>query len=191
MNNTRHRLVAATRERLGRKGLAATTSRDIAREAGANLAAITYYFGSKDDLVAAALLEGLREWLTPTIDVLTSDGDPASRTAAAIQTLTETFQHHRADAPVYLEALLLAPRMEPLQRGLLGLWGDLRRLLADQMREMQADGMLPRWVDAEPMASLFIAVASGLVLQVTVDPGGPDLTAMAVQFGSLLVAVRP
>ena len=185
---TRQRLLDATRRCLGEKGLAATTSRDIARAAGANLAAITYHFGSKDDLVAAALLAGLRTWLAPTIDVLATDGDPAARTARAIQTLVATFDGHRSDAAVYLEALLLAPRLAPLHRGLLDLWGDLRRLLADQMAGMKGAGTLPAWIDPDAMAALFIAVANGLVIQVTTDPDGPDLATLAAQFGGLLLA---
>lgn len=191
MNDTRRRLLDATRDCLGRNGLAATTSRDIAGAAGANLAAITYYFGSKDELVAAALLEGIREWLTPTIDVLAGEGEPAERTVAAIRTLLATFERHRADAPVYLEALLQAPRMHPLGQGLVGLWAELRRLLAGQMRRMQADGALPGWVEPEAMASLFLAVANGLALSATVDGDGPPVADMAGQFGALLLAVTP
>ena len=187
MIGTRQRLLDATRDCLGTKGLAATTSRDIARTAEANLAAITYHFGSKDDLVAAALLDGLRAWLEPALDVLSQDGDPTTRTALAIQTLLATFDRHRSEAPVYLEALLLAPRLEPLHRGLLDLWRDLRRLLADQMAGMQSDGTLPRGIDPQPMAALFIAVANGLVLQATLDPDGPGLEAMAGQFAALLL----
>lgn len=190
MTETRQRLLGATRECLGRAGLAGTTSRDIASRAGANLAAITYYFGSKDDLVATALLEALREWLAPTVEVLARPGDPAQRTLAAIQTLTATFEAHRSDAPVFLEALVQAPRMESLQRGLLGLWDELRGLLVDQMSEMQASGALPPWIDPEAMASLLMAVANGIVLQVSLDPEGPALEAMAGQFGALLLALN-
>lgn len=191
MTETRQRLLAATRECLGREGLASTTSRDIAAAAGANLAAITYHFGSKNDLVAAALLEGIREWLTPTIDVLSGDGEPAERTVTAIRMLLATFERHRDDAPVYLEALLQAPRMQPLERGLARLWADLRHLLADQMRRMKDDRLLPGWVEPEAMASLFIAVANGLVLQASVDRGGPPMADVAGQFGALLLAVAP
>lgn len=35
------------------------TARVIAYESGANLASIGYHFGSKDDLVTAAVIEGL------------------------------------------------------------------------------------------------------------------------------------
>lgn len=190
MNGTPQRLVDATRQCLTDHGLAATTSRQIAGTAGANLGAITYYFDSKDELVATALVEGLREWLSPAIDILAADGDPTERTMAAIQTLIATFREHSADAPLYLEALLHAPRIEPLHRVLLDLWGDLRRLLAGQMAEMRGRGTLPPWVDPEAMASLLIAVANGLVLQVTVDPDGPSLDTMAAQFGTLLIASR-
>ena len=191
MTETRQRLLEAARHCLADKGLAQTTSRHIAGAAGANLASITYHFGSKDELVAAALLEGLQEWLAPTIDVLAGDGDPVARTTVAIQTLIATFDQRRADAPAYLEALLQAPRMEPLRRALLSLWSDLRRLLADQMEQMQRDGLLPQWVQPEAMASLFIAVANGLAVQVTIDDDGPGLTQMAGQFGGLLLAARP
>lgn len=190
MTDTRQQLVDAAGDCLGRHGLAATTSRDIARAAGVNLAAITYHFGSKEELVATALLERLRESLAPTIEVLAGAGDPAERTLAAIQMLTATFDGHRADAAVYLEALLQASRMESLHRGLLGLWDELRVLLGAQMAEMQAALALPQWVEPEAMASLLIAVANGLVFQVTLDPSGPDLAAMGGQFGALLVSVR-
>lgn len=191
MTDARRRLIEATRECLGRGGLAATTSRAIASGARVNLGSITYYFESKDQLVAAALLDALRSWLAPAIDVLGGDGEPADRTMAAIQTLINTFEHHRDDAPLYLEALLQAPRMEALRRELLGLWDELRGLLAEQMREMQADGLLPSWVQPEAMASLMVAVANGLVMQVTIDPDGFDLTAMSSQFGLLLLAAKP
>jgi len=190
MTATPQRLLDATRTCLGRKGLAATTSRDIAGEAEVNLAAITYHFGSKDDLVASALLEGLRDWLAPTLAVLQGEGDPALRTGVAIRTLLATFERHQAEAPVYVEALLQAIRLPSLHAGLLRLWGDLRVLLADQMAEMVDAGVLPAWVAPEPMAALLTAVANGLVVQVTTDPEGPSLDAMAAQFGVLLIAAR-
>ena len=40
------------------------------------------------------------------------------------------------------------------------------------------------------MAAVIVAVANGLVLQVTVDPEGPSIQAMAAQFAALLLAAR-
>lgn len=190
MTDTRTRLLQATRRCIEGKGLAGTTSRDITSTAGVNLAAITYHFGSKEQLVAEALLEGLRNWLAPTMDVLGGDGDPAARAMLAIKTLTTTFEQQRREAPGYLQALVEAPRIKPLHAGLVGLWAELRSLLAGQIRDMQQEGSLESWVDPEAMAGLILAIANGLVLQVTVDPDGPSLTDMAAQFGSLLLLAR-
>jgi AcrR family transcriptional regulator len=190
MNETGKQLVAATRRCIATKGLAATTSRDITSAAGANLASITYHFGSKEQLVATALLDALREWLAPTLDVLAGGGDPAARTMVAIQTLTETFEQHRDEAPVYLEALVQAPRIETLQLGLTDLWTELRQLLAGHITQMRQAGELAAWVRPDAMAAVLIAVANGLVMQSVTDPNGPTLPAMASQFGALLLAAR-
>ncbi|MHB8670411.1 MAG: TetR/AcrR family transcriptional regulator [Acidimicrobiales bacterium] len=190
MNDTRERLLRATRRCITSKGLAGTTSREITAKAGVNLAAITYHFGSKEDLVAAALMEGLRTWLTPTIEVLGGEGDPATRTALAITTLTSTFEQQKRQAPAYLQALVEAPRIKSLHTAVIDLWRELRSLLGRQIADMQNNGELEAWVDPEAMAVVLIALANGLVLQVTVDPDGPALEDMAAQFGSLLLAVR-
>jgi AcrR family transcriptional regulator len=190
MTETRNRLVEAARRCIAAKGLASTTARDITSEADVNLAAITYHFGSKDQLVAEALLEALRTWLTPTLEVLSGSGDPAARTQRGIQTLIATFHEHRDDAPAYLQALVEAPRMEPLQAGVVHLWTELRQLLAADIADMQQRGELAAWVDPDAMSSVLVAVANGLALQVTVDPDGPELEAMANQFGALLLSAR-
>ncbi len=190
MTDTRDRLVRATRTCIATKGLSGTTSREITAEAGANLAAITYHFGSKERLVGEALLEALRRWLEPSLGVLEGDGDPAARALAAVRLLLETFEAHREEAPTFLQALVEAPRMPSLRNGVVDLWAELRQLLAGQLRELQQRGAVGPWVDPEAMSALLIAVANGLVLQVTVDPDGPRLEAMAGQFAALLLAVR-
>jgi AcrR family transcriptional regulator len=190
MNDTPTSLLAATRRCIGRRGLAATTSRDIAAEAGANLASITYHFGSKDELVARALLDGLREWLAPALAVLGGAGDPAVRTVAGVQALLATYEAHADDAAAYLQALAHASQSPELRSGVVELWGELRGLLAADVRAMQEAGTVGAWADPDAMAAVIVAVANGLVLQVTVEPEGPSIEAMAAQFAALLLAAR-
>lgn len=190
MTDTRQRLLDATRRCVRSRGLARTTSRDITGAADANLAAITYHFGSKDELVAEALLAGLREWLDPTLIALTESDDPATGMLTAVQTLITTFDQHRDEAPAHLEALVQAPRLPALHEGVLVLWSELRRLLSEQLAQMQHDDLLPDWIDPQPMAALLVAAANGVVLQATVDPDGASVDAMAGQFTGLLLAVR-
>jgi len=190
MNETRQALLSATRRCIGRNGLAATTSRDITAEADANLAAITYHFGSKDELVSEALLDGIRAWLTPTLDVLAGGGDSSARMLIAIQTLVATFDEHRDEAAIYLAALVHAGQDDTLRGGLVELWTAVRTLLAADFAALVAGEELAAWVDPDAMAGALMAVANGLVLQVHVDPGGPALTDMAGQVGALMLGAR-
>lgn len=59
--SARDRIVAATIGVIGQEGLQSLTTRRIAQEADVNIAAINYYFGSKDKLVELALEKTLDE----------------------------------------------------------------------------------------------------------------------------------
>jgi AcrR family transcriptional regulator len=56
----RAEIIAAAIRVLARDGIAETTTRKIAAEAGVNQATLRYYFGSKDDLLFAVLQEMMR-----------------------------------------------------------------------------------------------------------------------------------
>src|SRR6266540_4446039 len=103
---TEARLLEGTLKRLRERGVAGTTSRDIATAAGVNLAAITYHFGSKDELVARALLHAVRQWLEPAKRALSADGDPAAKALEAIALLQRSFGEARDLLPAYFEALV-------------------------------------------------------------------------------------
>ncbi len=57
---TREALMDATESLLAQRGVAETSARDITKLAGANLGAINYHFGSKDNLVLEVFARRLR-----------------------------------------------------------------------------------------------------------------------------------
>src|SRR5438445_8329764 len=115
--DTRARLIDATLRVLAERGHHGTTSRAIAAESGVNLAGITYHFGSKEELVSQALLQAARDWVGPGLAALRTQADPATRMVRAIQALQESFARARDLLPVYLEALVHAPRSDSLRQG--------------------------------------------------------------------------
>jgi AcrR family transcriptional regulator len=188
---TRDRLVEAATACLRDEGLAGTSSRSITAAAEVNLAAITYHFGSKDDLVAEALLRTIRRALEPPLAALRRDDlDAPSRVLLALASLREGLAGASAEAPAYVEALVQARHLPALHAGILELAGELRRFLSDQIADQRAAGDLPSWIQPDAMATLLIATVNGIVLQAVLDPDGTDVDALARQLAGLLLAAR-
>jgi len=187
---TREALVAATRACLAELGPTGTTSRAIAARAGANLAAITYHFGSKDALVAEALLSSVRGWLEPVLAVLESDEEPVARTVRAVGALQASLADAREALPLHLSALTSAPRSPALRAGLDELLAEVHDLLAGQIAEQVAGGYLPAWVDPDAMAHLLVAMADGIALHAVLQPDAVDPQALVSQALALLLAAR-
>jgi AcrR family transcriptional regulator len=186
---TRERLLEAARVCVRRHGLAGASSREITTLADANLAAITYYFGSKDDLIAEALFGELERRVQPALAMLDAPGPAGSQLLSVVQALSEEFERSRKDTVVYFEALLLAVRDKRYRRGALELYQSLRRRLTDSVTELQDQGVVPAWVTPEATAGLILAIANGIALQSELDPDGPDHRAISAEFAQLLLAV--
>ncbi|MBI4729685.1 MAG: TetR/AcrR family transcriptional regulator [Acidobacteria bacterium] len=182
------RLIEATLRCLREKGLARTTSRDIARAAGTNLQAITYHFGSKDELVSQALLSAIREWTRPALRALRSGDSPPLRLLAALQALQDSFERAGDLLPAYLQALVEASRAGSLRRGVSGILRELRAFLVGEIDGLKSSGFLPAWIDPEGMATLLLATADGVALHAALDPASVDHHAVSAQAMQLLLA---
>lgn len=68
----RRKLLLAALQKIGAKGYENASVREIAEEAGQNVAAIAYYFGTKDKLYAA-VLEGIGEYLRGVFEQVSAD----------------------------------------------------------------------------------------------------------------------
>jgi AcrR family transcriptional regulator len=183
---TRERLITATVECLREKGLSGLTSREITSKAGANLQAITYYFDSKDALVAAALTELVERRLDPIRDALEADGEPAHRLFAALAAIKATFAVGRDDLRTYADALAACSTNGALAQALGELHQNLTRYLAALISELKAEGYIQQWVVPDTMAALLVAIGDGLTTQAHF--GDPDVNAVLDQVALLLVS---
>lgn len=187
-STTRQDLLNAARSCVRTHGLAGTTSREITTVANANLAAITYHFGSKDELIAEALFGELERRVQPALAMLEGDGPPEQRVLMVVQALSVEFERSRQDTLVYFEALLLAARDQRYRRRALKLYRSVRVQLAAVITDLQARGVIPAWVTPDAMASLILSVANGIALQSQLDPRGPPHHAISAEFAQLLLA---
>ncbi|HZA79615.1 MAG TPA: TetR family transcriptional regulator C-terminal domain-containing protein [Acidimicrobiales bacterium] len=173
------------------EGTDAATSRAISTRAGENLAAITYYFGSKDELVSEALIRQARALVEPVVAELMSNRPQLEDLARAVDMLTTLLDERRDQLVGYLACLARAPHQVGLGAEVRNLSRDLGRLLAEEMASQQAVGLVPTWVDPEAMAALIVALVNGVVVGAVVDPDETHAGAIAQQFVGLLVAAGP
>jgi AcrR family transcriptional regulator len=191
VTNTREQLVQATRDAIRDVGMQRATAREITGRASANLASIPYHFGSKDALVAEALVAEARELTAPVLELLASDRPGSERAVEAASLLEKMFEHSRRQIPVYLAALAAAQHDDAVRDGLAGLWTELTERVADDVARQCDAGLLPNWVQPRPMAMLIVSVVNGVVVGSALDPEGLDHRAVAAQFLALLLTARP
>ncbi|MDH3205662.1 MAG: TetR/AcrR family transcriptional regulator [Gemmatimonadota bacterium] len=148
---TRTELIAAGRKLFGRRGFDGASIRAITKEAGANLGAVTYHFGSKHGLYSAVLEEGLRPMAARVQAAAASEGTALERMLRIVEAYFEHFQA-RPDLPHLLLQEVAAGKQPPdvvvdILRG-------IRETIASLQVEGEADG--------------------------SVRPGHPTLTALTV-----------
>ena len=68
--DTEQKIKEAAKKVFQQKGFAGTRTRDIAEEAGINLALLNYYFRSKKKLYEIIMLESLREFFAGVLLIL-------------------------------------------------------------------------------------------------------------------------
>ena len=187
---TRGELIAATQRLLATAGTHALTSRAIASAADANLASITYYFGSKQQLVTESMIATARDLLAPVVATLSSDGEPTVKLLESVVLLNRILDEHRDHLIAYLQALAASPADPSIAAALQALHRDMARVLAEQISTQQAAGQLPPWVSPAAMAQLILAVVHGTLVASVVDPGQADEAAIGTQFAQLLLGAR-
>ena len=141
------------------------TARAIAEESGANLASIAYHFGSKDDLVTEAVIEGLDRWLE---DVAKGLGDlpsqaPAVRFRRAAEVIETSRQQHAGLASNFLGALAKVQHDPRIRRTLAKGFHRSRHDVASVLG-------LGRDRAGRDAAGLLTALFDGLLFQVLLDP---------------------
>ena len=185
--SNRSRLIEGTLRCLERLPPDRITARAIAAEAGANIASITYHFGSKDNLVTAAVIEGLDRWLADIaarLDDLASQ-TPATRFRHAAAAIEEGRQRHTGLALNFVGALATAQHDNRLRELLAKGFHDTRPNLAAVL----GLGDDQAGLDA---AGLVLSLFHGLLMQTLLDPAlaieGDRMQAAQIRFRSVLPA---
>jgi AcrR family transcriptional regulator len=162
-SDRRAAIVAAALAVARRKGLAATTVRDVAAEMGTSSGLIHHYFASMDEVLAAAFARVAEADLERTVERMTGAGTPVAALAAFFRTYAP------ADADwafqLWLDAWAEAARRPAIQATSRRLNLAWQALLEGTIQSGVETGS---FVAADPGASAWriLSLVDGLALQV-------------------------
>ena len=185
------RLLDATISVLDAAGPESATSRTIADVADENLASITYYFGSKRQLVHEAMVIAARRLIQPVVAEFAHDErDSITKLSRAVQQLYRILDAHRSLLGPYVHSLAAATTNDAIATDVRSLHRELRSVLAAEISIQQHQGLLPNWVEPDSMAHLIVSLVNGVAVSLAIDPEEAQPTALGSQFAQLLLAVR-
>ncbi len=171
---TRERLLAATTEVIARDGWDAATARKIASTAGVNAGLINYHFGSKANLMLAALGGALEAEVAAPLHDAYDGAEPEPPAVIADLVRLTLGPQISPDARRLFESALAAIVRDPdLAAALRPTLHRFRGLLADLFDRAIAAARMPP-TDTEALAILCTAMLDGLWLHSLIDPNLPS-----------------
>ena len=155
-------IVDATLRVMVRRGIAATTVRDVAAEMGTSSGLIHHYFASMDDLLALAFDQMASDDLAYTAAAVAGSDEPVERLATFFDVYNRV--GHDWDMQLWLDAWSEASRRPALQATSRRLNEAWQSLVADLVRDGIAAGSMS-CDDPDAVAWRIISLLDGLALQ--------------------------
>ncbi len=182
--STRSDLIAAGRTLFAQRGFDGTSVRALTKEAGANLGAVTYHFGSKQDLYAAVLEDGLRPLAERVVRTAKAKGTARQRMLAVMEAYFDHFAE-RPEMPYLLLQEVAAGKEPPAV--IREIIGTVKKTLAGLQREGEGDGSVR---PGHPVLTALSVVSQPIYLTLVspmlrtvggLDLADPETRRMAVQ----------
>jgi Transcriptional regulator len=183
----RAQLVAACLRVVSREGLAGTTTREIAKEAGVSHGIIAHYFDGKDAILRAALQQSYEQLATRIIRAVDGLSGGTALRAAVLESLpadAESLSGEQIELAFWSFSLgnptLAKERWQS--------YSDWRRLLEHLVREARAQGEIPLTHEPALIAEALIALIDGLGAQAVLYPDKLDHARQVAVVDSVLTS---
>ncbi len=170
VDERRARILEAAIVVLARDGIAETTTRKIATEADVNQAMLRYYFGSKEDLLFAVLLEMMRQTREVVQQASLSGGDLRALIQESLLSFWQQFES-RPELQVMQYELTLYALRNPASAWLArqqydGYCAVVETLLAEGFASIGQESAVP----LPELARFVVSGVDGLILQFVSAP---------------------
>lgn len=181
----RQEILDAAIEVFAQRGADRTSLRAIAQEVGVTHAALIHHFGSLERLLVAVYQEFARQ----------TERETGAPDRSPVEIMRVSAQSNReVPGMVQLYTTLVASALEDGHPAATTFaserFAQIRAVLAEQVRQRQADGRIRADLDADQVAALVIAASDGLQTQWLLEPAVDQVGALAL-LDRLLVPPPP
>ena len=164
------RIVDAMRESVAKRGAAASTFEQVAREAGVSRGLLHYYFGTKERLLVEVVRRDAEIRVARLDEALAGAQTVDDVLDALVSSLTDMIENEPAFFLLLYELFSAGRRNPEIQREVGQLFERTRSLVAEVLDEKQAEGVLSLRYDAQAIVSYLFALGDGFALQALSDP---------------------
>jgi AcrR family transcriptional regulator len=164
------RIVEAMRVSVARRGTAASTFDQVAREAGVSRGLLHYYFGSKEHL----LVQAARRDFELRMEVLERQLAAATTADDFIHLMATHLEERVSEDPdlvtLIFELFNLSRRNADIAVEYSALLSQSRQKVAGMLANAQREGVLQLAASPEAVAEVLFALADGLALRMLLEP---------------------
>jgi AcrR family transcriptional regulator len=185
------RIVDAMRESVAKRGAAASTFEQVAREAGVSRGLLHYYFGTKERLLVEVVRSDAEIRVARLDEALAGAQTVDDVLEALVSSLTDLIENEPAFFLLLYELFSAGRRNPEIQHEVGQLFERTRSHVAAVLDAKQREGVLKLRFEAEAIVSYLFAVGDGFALQALSDPERDNSAALAAGAASaryLLVA---
>jgi AcrR family transcriptional regulator len=174
------RIIAAMRTSVGRRGAAASTFDQVAREAGVSRGLLHYYFGSKERLLVEVVRRDCEARIEAMEERLAEAGSAESVVEALVHQLEAFLEDEPGSQAVIYEMLSASRRSDEIRAELAEVYRRWRAHLADALRAKESQGVVQLEASPEAVASVLFALGDGMGLQLISDSEWESAAALAL-----------
>jgi AcrR family transcriptional regulator len=164
------RIVDAMRDSVAKRGAAASTFEQVAREAGVSRGLLHYYFGTKERLLVEVVRRDAEIRVARLDESLSGAQTVDDVLAALVSSLTDLIENEPAFFLLIFELFSAGRRNPEIQHEVGQLFERTRSHVAEVLEAKQGEGVLSLRYDAKAIVSYLFALGDGFALQALSDP---------------------
>ena len=170
----RTQMIEAAAAVLARQGYEGTSMKEIAAEAGVSSGLLHYYFGTKEELLAAIVRHLHDQLINEWHDTVAGVEDPLDRIAHGLRQAADKYRSRPEFWQLLFDLYVVGLKNPVIHDRLHDMMIDVIGQFADEVRRINSSLPVPSPIDPEDIAATALAAIDGIALVSSITGRGGD-----------------